>query len=523
MNTPILVGQLAIAVAGCAWLAWEALLARRGRSAMHRGLRLRGLELLAVLGLAAFVNFGTLRDGRLIHTWDTYHYYIGAKYFPELRYERIYDCTAVADAESGLRREVALRSRTDLRTNLAINSFEILTHPEVCTKWFTAARWHAFLHDVAWFRARAEKATWRRIQRDHGYNATPVWNLVGHAVTNTGPASDVQITCLVLVDFVLLAGAMALLGMCFGPRVLAVAAVMLGTFYPSQFNWIGGAFLRFDWVFCMVAGVCALKQRRPFLGGIALASAALLRLFPAAMLIGPLIVAVDHAWRTRRIGAAYTRLFAGAIVCIAIALPPSLAFTGDWGKGFVENTRKHADTPLANNMGLATALSYRPEETARELSRTTDDVWPVFKAARRAATRIAWPAIVLVGVAVLALLLRAARQDHGAEPDDDEHRTLWRAAVLSLLVVPVVLQLTCYYFIFVFVFATLAERRPGVGAILLAMCAGSLMPGILFDKSMWMDERFVLLSGVMIAGLTAVFLSVIRRRSPLGRLTDARV
>jgi hypothetical protein len=33
------------------------------------------------------------------HRWEQFHYFLGAKYFPELGYTRLYQCTAVAEAE----------------------------------------------------------------------------------------------------------------------------------------------------------------------------------------------------------------------------------------------------------------------------------------------------------------------------------------------------------------------------------------------------------------------------------------
>jgi len=58
-----------------------------------------------VLAFLTFFNFGFWHFPNFVHGWDTFHYYIGSKYFKELHYERLYECVATADSEEpGLRR-----------------------------------------------------------------------------------------------------------------------------------------------------------------------------------------------------------------------------------------------------------------------------------------------------------------------------------------------------------------------------------------------------------------------------------
>lgn len=504
--------QLFVAVLGAALLVWGVWLHHRRRGGFALGLRDRALAALGVLGLAAFVNFGWFSGGRFLHVWDTYHYYIGAKYFPELGHARLYACTAVADVQSGLRGDVASRTMTDLHTNLQISTAEILAQPEQCTQHFTAARWKSFAHDISWFRSRLGYEAWHAAQRDHGYNATPVWHLLGHTLANTADASALQVYALVLLDALFLLAAFVVLLRCFGWRIAALAAVMLGTYFPARFGWTGGAFLRFDWLFWMIAGLGALRKDRPLLGGAALAYAALLRLFPAALFAGPAIAALDHLRRTRRLDRQHLRFFAGAALAVALAVPPALAVSGDWGRGFVANTVKHAETPLTNHMGLPTVLSYRPSTTVSALREITagEEVWPRFTEARREALRPLKPLLIVAALAVLALLWRARRLE------------LWRTAALSLLLVPALLQLTCYYYVFVVGMAALVERRRDagappvelsspVGAVLLAMCAASMAIVPLVNPVSSTDRSYVVQSAVALLGLLAAALLAVRR------------
>jgi hypothetical protein len=512
--------QLALALLGTALLLWGAWLARRGRGEVARRFRDRALAALGLLGLLAFANFGRLNQGGFVHTWDTYHYFIGAKYFPELGYPRLYECTALADAQAGLGQEVQRRTMTDLHTNEQVSTLELLRHPERCTAHFSAARWESFKHDVAWFRDRMSPSSWLSSQRDHGYNATPVWGLLGHALADLAPASDGSILALTLIDPLLILAAFALLVRCFGWRVAAVAALMLGTYHPARFSWTGGAFLRYDWLFCAVAGLCALRKDRPFLAGVALAYAALLRLFPAALLVGPAVALIEQLWRTRRLPGLRSsplRLSAGAALTVALALPLALATTGDWGRGFLENTLKHADTPLTNHMGLPTVLSYRPDTTVQELRERFEGetVWPQFTAERRQALHPLRPILPIAALLVLVLLWKAARQ----EP--------WRLAVLASMLAAVLLQLTCYYYVFVIAWAALIEgraeaggsRTPAladahaflVGALLLGMCAASMLLLVLLHSHVSTDVAYVAHSVVTLLGLGAVLVLEVRR------------
>lgn len=500
--------QLIIGVAATLLLCWGLWLERRGRSGFARRGRERALAALGVLGLAAFFNFGWFSGGRFLHVWDTYHYYVGAKYFPEMGHRLLYACTAVADAEAGLRRDVEGRTMTDLHTNLQIPTLGILEHPEECKARFTAARWQSFQHDVGWFRERMPREGWHKAQRDHGYNATPVWHLLGYALSNTGDASAAQIYGLVLLDLLLLLGAFAVLWRCFSWRVAAIAAIALGTYFPARIGWNGGAFLRYDWLFWMIAGLGALRRQRPMLGGAALAYSAMLRLFPAALFAAPALAALEQLRRTRRLERQSLRFFAGAALAVAVAVPPALAVSGDWGAGFVANTRKHSHTPLTNHMGLPTVLAYRPGTSVQALREevTQDELIPRFKEERLAAGRRLRPVVLVVALAALWLLWRAAPLP------------LWQGAALSLILVPIGLELTCYYYVFAVALAVLAARRDEAGselaspagALVVALGAGSLVAFALFNPRASADVAYVAQSALALVAMGALAVITVR-------------
>ena len=83
----------------------------------------RRRALIAILVVAAalsYPNFGYLHNHgdryRHLHLWDTFHYFMGAKYLPELGYVHLYDATLAAGRELGAFANV--REVRDLTTYL---------------------------------------------------------------------------------------------------------------------------------------------------------------------------------------------------------------------------------------------------------------------------------------------------------------------------------------------------------------------------------------------------------------------
>ncbi len=504
--------ELALALAGGALLAWGAWRGAAGRR-FDRLLALGG-----VLAALTYFNFGAFHFFNYVHAWDTFHYYVGAKYFRELGYERLYECVAVADAaEPELAARVAKRRITDLRTNVLESSAAILAAPGRCTEHFSPARWKGFRNDVAWFRARETAERWEELSTDHGYNATPVWNVAGSLLANLGPASDGLVLALTALDVVYFGAMLAVAAWAFGWRPVAAALLVFATFFPCRFFWTGGAFLRWDWLFYTVAAVACLKRGRPWLGGLALGYAALLRIFPGLLAAGPalaLAIAVAralrrHAGESRRDALAlalraeparsHLRFLAGAALAAALLLPLGAVVAGgpEAYRGFVANTLKHKSTPLTNNMGLRTVLTFRPAEVGRRLvSDAEADPWLRWKTARLAAWQRSKPLAAAILAGVLALLgLAVAR-----------HPEPWIAAALGTVTIAFAVELTSYYYAFLFVPALLWARWRWTGPLLLVLCAFSQFVSLapLPGMSTWRDEQYTWISLATVLALTVL-------------------
>jgi hypothetical protein len=511
--------QLALATGAAAVIAWGYWLTQKMRAGEYQVLRDRLMLALGIGGALAYCNFGHLHFGNFIHTWDTYHYYMGAKYFPEVQYDLLYDCAAIADSESGLKEQAAARTLTDLRTNVMHKGAEVVEHPEICKSQFSAARWEDFKKDIAWFRGRVNSQRWAEIHQDHGYNATPVWTLAGWALANTGAASVDQVVALNLIDPLYLALMGALLFWAFGPRVFAIGMLVLGCNFPGRYYWTGGAFLRHDWLFYTVAVVCLLKKEKWTLAGLALAYATLLRLFPGLLVVGPLFAGIELFRLNRKKGdrlvqaldPRFVQFVLGGALGVALLFPLSLKLGGGldtWAR-FAANTTKHAATPLTNHMGLRTVVSYRPDTTGTWLrDGAAIDAWATWKQVRLEKFHQARPLFFLLLLALAALIYFAVRQTGGE---------LWVSAALGTGYIVAGAELTCYYYCFFVGMAALHEKRREVGLILMVMLAttqiinSAAMPGL----SGWLDQQYTTMTIAALAACVAVWFVFTRRGEQL--------
>jgi hypothetical protein len=457
--------------------------------------------ILAVLGLVAFLtyfNFGFFHFPNFIHGWDTFHYYIGSKYSRELSYDRLYECVAVADSElPALRRRVELRKLTNLRTNILETTADILAHPDRCKQHFTPERWQSFHHDLAYFRTLENARRWDDAQMDHGYNGTPVWNIAGSLLANLAPASKTQIYILNSLDSAFLTAGCLMIAWAFGWRVLAVALLIFATNFPSRFYWTGGAFLRWDWLFWMIASVCLLKKQHPLAAGLALAYSTLLRVFPIFLFVAPVLAAVYHLIRHRKLHPIYLRFFVGAALGAALLIPAGMAVVGRAStyQDFVHNTMKHSGTALTNNMGLRTVVAYRPSEAGRMMRTEATDPWVKWKQARLESFERAKPVYFLAVAAFLVLLGFAVRQ---AEP--------WSALALSATFIPFGAELTCYYYSFLIIVALLCVKSERLASRLLLLTAFTQFAAWAPIKGMptWLDEQYTLMSVATLIAFIAI-------------------
>lgn len=486
--------RAAVALLALASFGWMA--ARRSRRAPLSRHRERGVAVaLAVIAVGGFYGFKGPTSDQLFHHRDTFHYYLGSKYFRELGYKGIYECAAVAEAE--VRGPDALRSRSmrDLERDEVVPASRALAASDRCHAAFGASRWSDFRSDVACFRSVCDDAYWNGIQTDHGYNPPPAWSMLGGVFSSLGPASETLLAALAMIDVGLLIAAFAVTGWAFGLRALCVTIVVWGCQEPGSFVWLQGTFLRQDWFFCLALGAALLRRRRWFSAGAALASGAALRAFPVVFLVGPSVVLARRALEARAIPMATRRFFAGAALIGGMwAVAGAFASPGAY-PAWVSHIRQHDSVVATNRIGLQTLFEYGPTTRLEAFSQSADGdrAW---LAARRAAAVRSSGARKLAALALIAGVLLALWSV----------RTPWIAALLSASLLFPLSSLNSYYYIVITLLGPLAslgarfERRLLAGIALMQVLV--VMPAL----SWWWDDRYAVIS-VVIAALEGALLA----------------
>lgn len=477
--------RVSLCVIGALFIIYEVRARRLGEPLRERTKK-RVALLFIVLSFATYFDFGNpnVRYREYYHRHELYHYYLGSKYFTEVGYQRLYDCTLIAEVDNGRKSQVEKREFRDLRVNLIkkVQDTYILTEPEICKKHFTPERWEAFRKDVDWFYNSARGSYWERMQQDHGYNPPPVWTMTGKAIASFAPAGDTFFKALAAIDVCLQFGMVALLYWAFGWRVAAISSVFWGCNAAANFYWTGGAFLRQDWLFLLVLSVCMARKKKPFWAGAALMWSALLRVFPGALFGGWAAMVILYTLMRLRgrppasgdrgllsyVHPSHRRLIAGAVVALGVLVPMSMATTGGvqpW-RDFVHHIGVHRDTPLTNHMGLPTILSHTWEGRMRfTRDNNLDDAFEKWKSGRN--ERKAERKLLQYGI-FAGMFLWIAWALHRS-------RLLWLAPPLSLPLVMCLTDLTCYYYSMFIVAGVLAHARKPIGITLLVTAAASVV------------------------------------------------
>jgi hypothetical protein len=488
---------------------------------------------LGVISILLYFNAFKLGYYKWYHRHDQFHYYIGAKYFDELRYERIYKCAAIAQDELGtiefevdgrtrrldLRREVRKTDRKlrDLgNTNLLIPAKEILDHPEICLKnadgsdrW-APDRWEAFKEDIKFFRIEAGDGYWEGMQKDHGYNPPPVWSLAGYAFAALAPASVNMQIFLGAIDILYNILMFVVIYWAFGWRVFSVAAIFWGCEGAADpYYWTGGAYLRQDWLFWSVMAAAMAHKRHFKLAGASMVYAGLLRIFPGLMVIGWLVVAGAYIWRHKKMARDHLQTLIGGTLAAAILIAASVGLVGykAYPEFFHHTIDVHDRTPLTNHMGFRVVVAhnlgalgveaydevlnkaFKVPPPGRDLKATgrmkytrdnsLNDPFQIWKDMRNERYDkykvVAWVLRLILLVGFIYVL--------------KDIKLLWVAQGLSVIWVIMLSQLTNYYYGFFICAAPLILLRRNVE---LALYGYVVLSQVVFLNIHWNDDKYTL-------------------------------
>ena len=270
----------------------------------------------------------------------------------------------------------------------------------------------------------------------------------------------------------------------FGWRTLCILLVFWGTNLPAEYSWTGGALLRHLWFALLMGGISLLRRGHDFAAGLALSTAALLRIFPGVVFCGLVLLGLLRLVRpSQRDALPHTlRTAAGALCAVAVLVPLAAPSTGGLVR-WAEFARNSAidNVPSANNLGLKGLLAHRERDKWAMLKGLPGSI-ERWETARTEALEDRWLALA-VGIAAGVLLLALAPL---RRPDED-----WVFATFGIAIVPIAFHLSSYYHVSIAVLGLLATRQPWIGVALCGLAAYSQWLGTLQVES---DERYVWLT-----------------------------
>jgi hypothetical protein len=139
---------------------------------------------------------------------------------------------------------------------------------------FSEERWRTFQADATHFYLRSD------IYLDNGYLSTPAHVAIERLFTTYLPFRQLTAAFFATLDFLLLAIAGCIIYRVFGIETLAAAALVVGLGFCSRYYYVGGAFLRHDWLVALVICAAALARGHAKTAGAFLAFAACTRVYP---------------------------------------------------------------------------------------------------------------------------------------------------------------------------------------------------------------------------------------------------
>jgi hypothetical protein len=372
-----------VAAAVCALMIFA-----RERRDVPRGLGYVVLCGCAALAMASWIRFGQfhtiyvdahhgefgskrskIEQHRPLHFHEIFHYYLGSKYFREIGYLGLYDCTVLADQEIAREERVSPHITTPYVRDLedVLNDKKATDALDHCRNDirpnFSDDRWTSFKDDIRELQRLVPDDWWNAAVYDAGFNPPPSWAVIGSAFSNVIPLRRGTLPTYLVVtslDILLLVAAFVTLRAAFGKTTAVLAATFFGATFITAYGWNGGGFLRFTWVVALVLGLVALRRGRWVLAGALLGMSACDRIFPAGFAVGAAVPIAYRALKDREQRRILLRMgmgFAGVVVVLVVA--SSLLFGPSSWSTFFTRILRHGDVYYVDHIGLKKVLVWR--------------------------------------------------------------------------------------------------------------------------------------------------------------------
>ena len=400
------------------------------------------LGLAAFLAVLVYFNLGAAHGRVYVHYWEQFHYSLGAKYFPELGYDGLY--AASIEAQRAVYPQEALQHNIrDLRSNSVVLTDAAATrqHRREVRERFSDRRWASFVSDHRHFLDINSRAYLTSIRRDHGFNPPPSWTFTARLFAGWPSLDGDSLAALANLDVLLLALMFVVIFRTYGARIGCLALVIFGVNYAGRFYWVGGAFLREDWLASTVIAICMLHKGKHRLAGAFFGYAAAVRIFPILFLMGPAVLALKALLGKKEKDAPKPRWILDLGVGFAAAIIVALALGSLTGRGpeawneFAQAIELHRGTWLTNNVGLENVVLYDRAILQREqVDFSLPEPWVHVQARLETLRDERGMWIMALRFLLLSLVVIAAWR-----------MPLDQSAVLGMVTVFALLSVTCYY------------------------------------------------------------------------------
>lgn len=317
-------------------------LARRGRKTWPVTVALVLMAATTYLGQMHLQCYTFVTKG----PWPTFHYFMGAKYFSELGYFGLYRFVALADQETGTNKLKNLSNVRHLEdySLMPIDKAIALANADRRSV-FADARWEEFKRDWIAVSQRAKSRGWRSMLTDRGFNPPPFWNLLPGALAQYVEIRDAQSFKYVRgFDLLFMLSAFVLLAIFGGiDTALIVFCFVELTSYNATHQV--GTYFQFMFLSTLIAAMALYRGGKLKIAGGLFAASAMLRIFPALLMIGPVFAWLKDLLKTRKLPEKNTALiFSFTLFCCLFFL---LGLTQGKGihttKEFFKNITMHAD------------------------------------------------------------------------------------------------------------------------------------------------------------------------------------
>ena len=300
----------------------------------------------ALLALGFYFQSGNSENDAFndtLNEWEFFHYYLGSKYAPELGYYGLYEAALLADQETwqGYKSSFIRELKTG---KIVPITPDILSRAQNYKSRFAPEQWDAFVSDVLYFKTSLFfSGKWDRILQDKGYNATPPWSLVVGLLSQQISISHLNsLQILASLDLILLTFAFLAIFRVFGRVPVCLLLIFLGTHPAMNHSHMKWAYLRMDWLVCLLFSVCALKKRYYGLAGFLTAYAAMTRIFPVVFSFGIAGLWLKYWVQQRKFHPEYSRyLLSFFLTLICLGSLTLFVLGADYCLEFLEKIQIH--------------------------------------------------------------------------------------------------------------------------------------------------------------------------------------